>query len=157
MQTSIEYVILVPLLILQIFLFPMVVSNMMEHWADSRKSMVLQETAGHIGSAIQQIYYSLNHSSILSGTLTNELGIQPLIENSPYIGNATLSRLAASSTTILDITLRLNSSSISVTSSVILGGNVEWGNSNLDSTAAVITAEKYWNGSDYIIELDFGE
>jgi hypothetical protein len=157
MQTSIEYVILVPLLILQIFLFPMVVSSMMGHWADSRKSMFLQETAGHIGSAIQQIYYSLNHSSILSGTLTNELGIQPLIENSPYIGNATLSRLASSSTTILDITLRLNGSSISVTTSVTLGGNVEWGNSNLDSTAAVITAAKYWNGSDYIIELDFGE
>lgn len=155
MQTSIEYVILVPLLILQIFLFPIAVGGMMNHWTDSRKTMFLEETTGHVGSALQQIYYSLNHTSILSGTLTNELGIQPLIEDSPYIGNASLTRIGSSST-VLDITLRFNGSLISATNSIILGGNVEWGNSTLDSTSATIIAEKYWNGSDYIIELNFG-
>ena len=65
MQATIEYMILIPVLILQIFLFPMFVSVAMGQWAGDRQSLELQQTASNLGSIIEQTYLSLNHTSIL--------------------------------------------------------------------------------------------
>ncbi len=130
----------------------------MNIWVDSRRTLALQETASHMGSSIQQIYFSLNHQTISAGTVTQKLEIPPFIENYPYTGNATLRTVldpALNSSKVLDIMLRLKTVGITVTTSVILGQNVEWVNSTFvsNSTNACLTAEKQSNG---VIRLSFG-
>jgi len=150
--------IMMPILILQIFLFPLTAGWLMNIWVDSRRTLALQETASHMGSSIQQIYFSLNHQSISAGIVTQKLEIPPFIENYPYTGNATLRTVldpALNSSKVLDIMLRLKTVGIMVTTSVILGQNVEWVNSTFvsNSTNACLTAEKQSNG---VIRLSFG-
>jgi hypothetical protein len=160
MHVTIEYMILIPVLILQMFLFPIVVSGMMDNWVDSRQTLALQEIASHIGSSIQQVYFSLNHTSILDGTLTNQLGIPPFVEGLPYSGNATLRGILdpLESNKILDITLTLQGTTVSVFTSVTLGQNVDWrdtilsSNSLQDGNQCCITAQK----SNGAILLFFG-
>jgi hypothetical protein len=157
MHVTIEYAILLPLLILQIFLFPIVVNGMMNNWTGSRQLLSLQETAGHMGSNIQQVYFSLNHTSILDGTLTSNLKVPPYIEGYSYTANATLRTVLAeplNSTDVLDITLKLVGTSVTTTTSVTLGQNVEWLNSVFESNTnrTCLIAEK----SGGVITLSFG-
>ena len=130
----------------------------MNIWVDSRRTLALQETASHLGSSIQQIYFSLNHQTISVGKVTQKLEIPPFIEDYPYTGNATLRTVldpALNSSKVLDVMLRLRTAGTTVTTSVILGQNVEWVNSTFvsNSTNACITAEKR---SDGVISLSFG-
>jgi hypothetical protein len=150
--------ILIPILILQIFLFPLTAGWIMNTWVDSRRTLALQEAASHLSSSIQQLYSSLNHATISAGAVTNKLDIPPFIEGYAYVGNATLRTAldpALNSSKVLDITLRLMGASIEATASVILGQNVEWQNSTFmsNSTFASINAEKQLNG---VIQLSFG-
>ncbi len=150
--------ILIPVLILQIFLFPMFANVAMNHWVDDRRSLTLQETASYLSSSIQQIYLSLNHTTILSCTLTSKLGSQPLIEGYVYNGNATLQSISDSdlgSSKVLTLSLNLEGAGISATQSVTLGGNVEWANSTFasNSPTASIIAQKF---PDQTIQLSFG-
>lgn len=153
---TIEYVIMVPILILQIFLFPLTASWLMNIWVDSRQTLALKEAASHLGSTIQQLYFSLNHQAI-TGQITQKSNVPSLIENSPYTGNATLRTVLGSmlnSSKILDITVKLESVGISATASVILGQNVLWQESTFisNSVNAGIMAEKLSNGT---IRLSF--
>lgn len=149
--------IMIPILIMQIFLFPLTASLIMNNWVDSRRTLALQETASHLGSSIQQLYSALNHETISAGTVTNKLDTPPFIEGYAYTGNATLrTALDSNSTKVLDITLRLMGANIEATASVTLGQNVAWPlqNSTLmsNSTLAGINAEKLSNGT---IRLSF--
>ena len=158
MQITIEYMIMIPILILQIFLFPFTASLIMNTWVTSRESLALQEAASHLGSSIQQVYFSLNHDSISAGTLTSKSNIPPFIENYPYVGNASLATSLDSSlnsTKVLGITLNLIGAGVSTSTSVTLGQNVVWQNSTFlsNSTGAGIIAHKYPNGT---IQLSFG-
>ena len=160
-QITIEYMIMIPILILQIFLFPLTAGLIMNGWADSRRTLALQETAGHLGSSIQQLYSALNHESISAGNVTNRLEVPPFIEGYVYTGNATLRTAldpALNSSKILDITLRLMGGRVETSASVTLGQNVEWQYSTFmsNSTYASIKAEKYWNGTQPVIRLSFG-
>ena len=155
-HVTIEYVIMVPVLILQIFLFPLTASWLMNIWVDSRRTLALQEAASHMGSSIQQVYSALNHDTILAGTVTQKVDVPPFIENYPYVGNATLKTvLDPSSSKVLEITLRLATVGTTVRASVILGQNVIWRDSLFisNSTSACIRAEKFANGT---ICLSFG-
>jgi hypothetical protein len=148
---TIEYVIMVPVLILQIFLFPLAAGWLMNIWVDSRRTLALQEAASHLGSSMQQIYFSLNHETIGVGTVIQKTNVPPLIENCAYTGNATLRKLSQSenSSKVLEITLRMLNVGISVTASVTLGSNVVWQDSTFvsNSTNAGITATKFTNGT----------
>ncbi len=150
--------ILIPLLIMQIFLFPLTVGWIMDTWVDSRRSLALEESASQLGSSIQQIYFSLNHESISAGALTTKFATQPFIEGYPYRGNASLRTILEpefNSSKILDVTLKVVGLEIATTTSITLGQNVEWKNSTLisNSTQACVTAEKFSNGT---ILLYFG-
>lgn len=155
---TIEYVIMVPVLILQIFLFPLTAGWLMNIWVDSRKTLALQEAASHLGSTIQQIYFSLNHETIGAGTVTQKTNIPTFIENHVYTGSATLRTLSQSdsSSKALDITLRIKDTGFSVTTRVILGNNVVWQNSTFvsNSVNAGIIATKFANGT---ISLAFND
>ena len=158
MHVTVEYMILVPVLILQIFLFPMFVNVVMNHYVDEQRSLELQETASSLSSSIQQIYLSLNHTSILSCTLKSNLGSQPLIGGYVYTGNATLRTVLGaefSSSKVLDVTLNLAGAGITTSTSVTLGQNVEWANSTFSSNSATacIIAQKF---PDQTIQLSFG-
>jgi len=160
-HVAIEYVIMVPVLILQIFLFPLTAGWLMNIWVDSRRMLALQEAGSHLGSTIQQIYFSLNHPTISAGTVTQKSSVPPFIENLPYNGTAQLSTVldpALNSSRILKITLKLGTVGITITTSVILGQNVEWKESTFvsNSTNAGISAVKFWDGDEYIIRLSFG-
>lgn len=158
MHVTIEYMILIPVLILQIFLFPMFVNVAMNHYVTDRRTLELQETASYLSSHFQQIYLSLNHTTIMSSTLKSSLGSPPFIEGYAYTGNATLQTVLDSelgSSKILYITLYLEGTGISTTTSVILGQNAKWVNSTFTSTSvtAYIVAEKL---SNQTIQLSFG-
>jgi hypothetical protein len=149
--------IMIPILILQIFLFPLTAGWIMNSWVDSRQTLALKETASHLGSSIQQVYSALNHGSISAGTVTNRLEVPPFIEGYAYTANATLRALdlAPNSSQVLDITLRFMGGRIESTTSVTLGQNVAWQNSTFmsNSTYASLIAEKQSNGT---IRLSFG-
>jgi hypothetical protein len=156
-HVTIEYVILVPVLILQIFLFPFAASLIMNTWVDSRRTLALQEAASNLGSSMQQMYFSLNHTTISAGNVTNKLDIPPFIEGYAYTGTATLRTVSdpAPSSKVLEVTLRFMGVGISATTTVTLGQNVEWRDSTFmsNSTFACLRAEKYGDG---VIQLSFG-
>lgn len=149
---TIEYVILIPVLIMQIFLFPATTSLLMDVWVDSRRTLALQDVANHLGSTIQQIYLSLNHDTIAAGTFTHTLNVPPSIENRHYTGTATLKTTAdptLNSSKILEMTVKLDKYGTTVTTSVILGQNVIWQESTFTSNSknAGIVAEKRMDGA----------
>jgi hypothetical protein len=148
---------MVPVMILQIFLFPLTASWLMNIWVDSRRTLALQDAASHLGSTIQQLYFALNHETISAGTATYSPGLPPFIENYNYIGNATLRAVSGSadSSKVLSITLTLAKTKIIVTTLVTLGPNVQWQPSVFisNSTNALVSAEKLSNGT---IRLYFG-
>jgi hypothetical protein len=155
---TIEYVIMIPLLLLQIFLFPLTASLLMNIWVDSRRTLALKEAASHLGSTIQQIYLTLNHTTISAGIVTQKSNVPPYIENYPYSANAVLRTVldpALNSTKILKMTLKLGTIGTTVTTSVILGQLVQWKESTFfsNSTNACIKAQKFANGT---ISLSFG-
>jgi hypothetical protein len=144
---TIEYIILLPVLLLQILLFPLAVSWLMNIWVDSRRTLALQETASYIGSNIQQVYSILNHTTVQVGVLKQKLDVPPFIEGYPYTGNATLKPVldpALNSSKVLEITLRLSTVGTTVKTMIILGQNANWTESTFvsNSTNAHIIAEK---------------
>jgi len=154
-QITIEYMIMIPILIMQIFLFPLTAGIIMNGWVDSRRTLALQETGSHLGSSIQQLYSSLNHESIREGIVNNTLDTPPFIEGYAYKGSAALRNASdPNSARVLDITLTLMGTSLEAKSSVTLGQNVLWRNTTLmsNSTNAGISAAKLSNGT---IQLSF--
>jgi hypothetical protein len=157
-HVTIEYMIMMPVLILQIFLFPLTASWLMNVWIDSRRTLALQDVASHLGSTVQQLYFALNHETISAGTATYLPGLPPFIEDIVYTGNATLRTVLdpiMNSSKILELTIRLVGTKNSVTTTVILGSNVNWRESVFlsNSTQACVSAEKFPNGT---ISLRFG-
>jgi hypothetical protein len=155
-HVTIEYVIMVPLLILQIFLFPFAASLVMNTWVNSRRTMALQEAASHLGSSIQQLYFSLNHTTIPESNVTNKLDVPPFIEGYAYTGTAILRTVSypVPGSKVLEVTLRFIGIGISTSTIVTLGDNVVWQDSIFmsNSTSACLQAEK---DSSSIIKLSF--
>jgi hypothetical protein len=123
---TIEYMIMIPVLILQIFLFPIAASVIMNTWADSSMTLQLQETAGHIGSSIQQLYYTMNHASIPNGTMSITLDTPPLIEGHVYTTTLSHANNLETSIQIMNVTLKLLGTKDQTSTLVTLGQNVDW-------------------------------
>lgn len=143
-QVTIEYMIMVPVMIMQIFLFPIAASVIMNTWVDSRMTIELQETAGHLGSSIQQLYYTMNHASIASGSLTVELDTSPFIEGHYY--NITLQNATNANTSIkiMNVTLSLAGTNDKTSTLVTLGENADWQNNVIflsNSTTSIIATK----------------
>ncbi|MGA2386713.1 MAG: hypothetical protein ABSG33_09285 [Candidatus Bathyarchaeia archaeon] len=149
-NVTIEYMILIPLLILQIFLLPFAASMMMNYWSTSSETIALQDAASQLGSAIQQLYLFVNNPALSSATVTNDLGIPAYINGYAYTGTATLTSVFGSgSEQTLNLTLSLTRTSVSASAIVVLGQNAQW-NSSLrtftsNSASTSINAHKYSN------------
>ncbi len=156
-QVAIEYLLLVPVLMLQIFIFPYAASLLMNNWAESRRTIEIQEAANHLSSSMQQLYSSVNHDTITAGTVTYKLDLPLYIEHYSYTGNATLRTVSSdpNGSRILEITLKYVGVDISTSVLVTFGGNMQWKNSTFQSysTSASIIAEKQSNGT---IRMYFG-
>ena len=156
-QVSIEYMIMVPVLIAQIFLFPMVASVIMNNWVDSRRTIAIQEIASHLSSSLQQVYSSLNHETIAAGKVSSLLDLPSYIEDYSYRGNATLHMVGSSAngSKVLEITLWYVGVKVSTTATATFGNNMEWTNTNFvsNATSPSIVAVKQSNGT---IRMSFG-
>jgi hypothetical protein len=149
---------MIPILILQIFLFPIVANYLMNVWVDSRRRLVLQDAATNMGSTIQQMYFALNHPTIPAGTTSDQFGLPPYIDGYSYTANATLqpSSATTNSSQVLEITVRLVTTKYEVSSSVLLGSIAQWDSTTTfasNSTSANAYAQKLQNGT---IRLGFG-
>jgi hypothetical protein len=148
---AIEYMIMIPVLIVQIFIFPLTASVIMDTWVDSRMTIELQETAGHVGSSIQQLYYIMNHASMSAGTMTITLDTPPLIEGHAYTTTLTHVTHLDNSYQIMNVTLKLMGTKDHTSTLVTLGQNVDWQeNLSFNSTehslniVATKTADSIW-------------
>jgi hypothetical protein len=145
-HVTIEYMILVPVLIAQIFIFPFVATVMLNTWTDQRRSLELQDLTAQLGSSVLQLYYSINHGSISSGSLTMKVDIPAYIDGHYYtitLSNATQPNLS-DSPKILKLTLNLIGVDGEATTLVTLGENADWNNSGVyfSNTISLINATK---------------
>ena len=148
-QVTIEYMIMIPVLILQIFLFPIAATVIMNTWVDQRRSLELQEVAGHLGSSIQQLYFSMNRAPIPNGCLTSNLGTPATVDNFYY--NITLqdNTNPSSSAKVMKITLNLIGANGEASSLVTFGENAAWQDgatyrSNVTSIVATESSGSIW-------------
>jgi|WetSurMetagenome_2_1015567.scaffolds.fasta_scaffold71827_1 hypothetical protein len=155
-QVTLEYMIMVPVLIMQIFIFPFAANMIMNTWVDTRRELSLQETAGHLGSSIQQLYYTINRATVSSGSLTLKLDTPPTIEGYGY--TITFGNASGSDTKILRIIMHLNESNVQVSTLVTLGQNAVWqNNANYSSTqVSIINATKIPSSNTIYLALQGG-
>ncbi|XHH10127.1 MAG: hypothetical protein ACFCUE_05710 [Candidatus Bathyarchaeia archaeon] len=142
---------MVPILIVQIILFPYVASVVMGNWTDSRRTLALQETASTMGSSIQQLYSSLNHTTVKAGNVNYTLSLPVSLEGYSYTANGSLrsvSDTGDSASKILEITLSIQGLKVSTTTTVTLGESAEWVAGSIyysNSTHSGISAQKFAN------------
>lgn len=157
-HVAIEYMIMIPILILQIFLYPLTTNWLMNDWVDSRRTLALEDAASHLGSTIQQLYFTLNRPTVPAGTkISDSPGLPSFIEGYAYTANATLQSTGPtpSSAQMLNIVLRLLSTKVATATSVVLGSNARWNQTSLfisNSTRSRICADK----NETSIQLYFG-
>jgi hypothetical protein len=149
---AIEYMIIIPVLILQIFLFPLTASWFMSIWVNSRTTLVLNNSASQLGNTVLQLYSTLNHNTTGSPnmTATSAITLPPFVEGYAYTGTAMLSATGPSNASqVLTVTLALAGMATKSSFSVTLGPNAVWQSSTFVSNKAnpVVTATKYANNT----------
>jgi len=145
-----EYVIMVPILILQVLLLPLSTSWIMALWVDSRMHLELQDVANQMSSTIQQLYYSFNNEDVLPGTVMHKPNFPSTIESYLYYATGTLRATGqANSSKILDLHFALQGKAITANSSATFGPNVLWQQSIFlsNSSASSIKVQKFTNGT----------
>jgi hypothetical protein len=140
---------MIPILIMQIFLFPLTAGWIMNTWEDSRQTLILKETASHLSSSIQQVYSSLTHTTMVSSNITIEPEVPAFIEGHIYFGNATLSSLSSNSSKSLEIRLMIIGTEIESRTTFPVGDDFLWLDSVFmsNSTTHSIIANKQSNGT----------
>jgi hypothetical protein len=116
---------MIPVLILQIFIFPLTATIIMNAWADSRQTLELQDAAGYVGSSIQQLYSTVNHV-LDNGTMTIKLDIPTSIEDKTYTTTLSHVQQSGGSYEIMNVTLCLIGTKNHASTLVTLGPNVDW-------------------------------
>jgi len=146
---TIEHVILIPLLFIQIIVFPFAASIMTSNWADSYRDAALKDAANHLASTIQQLYLSINRKEISAGTVTQASTLPPTIDSYPYIAVGSLSSpLDSNSSKILTLSLTLENVGNTATANAVLGPNVLWDEESIlqsTSSDASIEVQKFAN------------
>ncbi len=125
-HVTIEYMILVPVLIMQIFLFPFVATTIMNTWTDQQRTLELQEIAGHLGSSVQQLYFTINRASDETGCLTSTLDTPSTVDNHFYSISLWDVSNPSSSAKVMKLTLNIIGESGESSSLITLGNNAAW-------------------------------
>jgi len=150
-HVAIEAVLMTPLLVIQILLFPFVASTMSSYWANATRDITLQETASQIASTIQQLYLSLNRIEVTAGTVTQASTFPTQIAGHSYTARGSLSAsLEQGYGKILTINLTLQVLGNSATAKTSLGSNTLWSTQSVftsSSLTASIKVQKFANGT----------
>lgn len=148
---TIEYTIMVPLLIFQIFIFPLAASRMASNWADSRRDTSLKDAANYIASTIQQLYLTVNRKEVSAGNVTQASTLPPTIDLYPYTAVGSLSSLSdLNSSKILTLFLTLENLGNTATANAVLGSNVLWAEESIfrsNSPDASVNIQKFADGT----------
>lgn len=144
---SMEYAIMVPVLLVQVILIPAATAWIIDVWTVRRKENALQDVANHVGSTVQQLYFSLNRDDVTPGSTLQSANFPLHIENIPF--TIVTSPRRVENSTILDLHLALAGTEVTATSRVTLGPNVIWKDSTLfsNSTSPGIEVVKFSNGT----------
>jgi len=70
---TIEYVIFIPVLFIQIIVFPFVASMMATTWANNQREVELQNVADQLASTVQQLYLFVNREEISCAWVYREI------------------------------------------------------------------------------------
>lgn len=152
---SIEYMIFIPVLIAQIFLFPLTATIIMQNYENSRQVLELQQTAGNLGSSIQQLYYTMNHDTVSDGTMKIILHVPTSIDSRPYTTTLSHAIDAETSYAIMNVTLKLIGTTSQTSTLVTLGPNVDW-QENLSFNSTATSLSVVANKTSNSIWLSFG-
>ncbi len=116
--------IMVPVLILQIFLFPLTAAIIMDNWNTTQRNLELQEVAGHLGSTIQQLYYTITR---IDENCEMKINLDLPTTTVQYGYTVTLGQAQVDpSVKIMNITLQVSGAEGSGSSVVPLGSEVDW-------------------------------
>ena len=149
-SVTIEYVLLIPLLFTQVLVFPLVASTMTSNWQNSQRAIELHDVADHLASTIQQLYLTTNRDEIFVGTVTQVSTLPVTVASYSYNVTGSLSIPSdPNSTRILTVTLTLEEVGNTVTAAAVLGPNVKWTPSVLESSSssASINVQKLSNST----------
>ena len=150
-KVAIEIVILLPLLVLQVFIFPMAASAAASRWADNRREVLLQNAANHLGSTLQQLYFSLNQTEISAGNITLASSLPPTIESNSYMATGVLWIPSdPKSNRVLTLSLLLERVGNTAETLVPMGSNVYWNETSVfrsNSLTASIHVQKFGNST----------
>ena len=150
-NVAIEAVILAPLLVVQVILFPFAANMMASNWANASRNVALKELASQMASTIQQLYLSLNQPEISAGNITQTPAFPKEISERPYTATGLLKssfQYSFGKVLFLNVTLQKLENTAMVQTS--LGPNVLWNeNSLFDSSSpnASIKVQKFVNGT----------
>jgi hypothetical protein len=146
-HVAIETVIMIPLLVLQIFLLPMVATTMTSYWTDNSRQVAVQDAANQLADVIQQLYISLNRREVLNGTVTWTSTLPKEVVSYPYNANGTL-HTSLGSNKILTLQVKLRGVENTATAQVTFSSNVIWNQASYfysDSLTAAIEVQKFAN------------
>lgn len=123
-HVTVEYMIMVPVLILQIFLFPIVAGAIMDNWNTTQTTLELQESAGHLGSTIQQVYYTITR---IGEDCTMKINLD-LAQHEQYAYTVTLTHAEGVDTaySIMNVSMQVVGGKGFGSSVVTLGSDVDW-------------------------------
>lgn len=156
-HVAIEAILMTPLLVIQILLFPFVASTMSSYWANATRDVALQETASQIGSTIQQLYLSLNRIEVSTGTITQTSTFPTEIAGHSYTVRGSLrTSLNPGSGKVLILNLTLQGLGNSVTAQTSLGSNVLWNQASIFSSSSPNASIKVQKSADGTLSFSFG-
>ena len=146
---TIEYTILIPVLFIQIIVFPFVANTMAMTWADSHREVELQDAASRLASTIQQLYLCINREEISAGNITQASTLPSTIQSYSY--KATGSLRTANSSKVLTLLLELQgTTTTTATATAVLGSNALWVEESVfqsNSLNASIKVQKFDDGT----------
>lgn len=153
-HASIEYAIMLPILIMQVILIPVATGWMIDNWTTRRREISLQDIASHMATIIQQLYFSLDSKDVTAGITTQATNMPSHVESIPYKILASDSKFE--NTTTIHLNLTLIGTSVNSLDQIILGPNAFWEEGSVfmsNSIDAHIEVEKYINGT---LQFSFG-
>lgn len=150
-NVAIEVVLLAPLLLIQILLFPFVANALSANWANATRDVALKETASQMADTIQQLYLSLNRPEISAGITILTPTFPSEISKYPYYVKGLLESTSQPSFgKILVLNLTLQELGNTITVQTPLGSNVSWNAASIfdsSSPSASIKVQKFVNGT----------
>jgi len=151
-DVTVSHLAILPLMVLMIIVFPSLANIVMSNYTNLQRNEMAEGTVEHLATEIQQLYYNLNKDEIMPCTVTFKNPLPATINSYPYKVTAFIS---APGDPGLTLTLSLQGLNIMVNKTIVLGQNILWKQSELQSLSpnAAIIVQKFMNGT---LQFSFG-